>query len=314
MATNSLWRAAAEGNAKLLRELLTGQHSRGRAKEQQINVRATNAQGQTLLHVAVLADSPECVSLLIDHAAAAATAELRSNGLYPFLNHRDTSLGWTALHHAIFRKHTTAALLLAARGAEIDVLDHKGYSPVDLAFVNEYPPPAPNTCPVPPPVPSSRTRGATSDSDAVEIAREYGDEYDEEEAEQEPYFSGPDEWSGQRLAHLARGHVVHEVDRSNSRQASSVKSETEVLGELFTWYVQLIPARTIRQRTYRWSCRGEGSNYCLGHGNPNSASQPKRVTSLPSDDSIVVQVSTSEFATGTRHLHIWLIIQRTPGV
>ena len=61
-----------------------------------------------------------------------------------------------------------------------------------------------------------------------------------------------------------------------------------------------------------WLCahRGEGSNYCLGHGNPNSVAQPKRVTSLPQqqEEDSVVQVSTSDFSTGARAPLILIII------
>jgi hypothetical protein len=116
----SLWRAASEGNAKQLNDMLRSGKAAG------FNI--TNTLGQTPLHVAVIAGQVECVSVLLADPSLD-------------VNRRDADLGWTPLHYAIFKKFPRIAVMLAARGAEIDVLDHEGFSPVDLAFVDTYPPP-----------------------------------------------------------------------------------------------------------------------------------------------------------------------------
>lgn len=202
----SLWRAASEGNAKQLSAML-------RSGKAAAGCNITNTLGQTPLHVAVIAGQAECVSVLLADPSLD-------------VNHRDADLGWTPLHYAVFKKFPRIAVMLAARGAEIDVLDHAGFSPVDLAFVDTYPPPR----------------------------RDDFDLFDQELPSH-----------GQAAA-----------------ASSPASKPDEVFGELFTW--------------------GEGSNYCLGHGNPNSVAQPKRVTSLPQqqqqEEDSVVQVSTSDFSTG----------------
>ena len=87
------------------------------------DVKMVNYMGCTVLHLAVVGDSIECVELILQH--------------HPGLVNKKNRFGWAALHLAAQRgKCATLKLLLDSRG-DVKIRDGDGWTARDLAWSND---------------------------------------------------------------------------------------------------------------------------------------------------------------------------------
>lgn len=82
--------------------------------------RAVRSDGVTAAHVAARSGKAAALSLLLEHGADAAAADVR---------------GLTILHHAALAKSATVARVAIARGAPLSALDAAGRGPIEVAVL-----------------------------------------------------------------------------------------------------------------------------------------------------------------------------------
>lgn len=112
----NLYEAAENGRLDGLRATLL----RGSAQTQ---AKRTNSLGQTILHLAARGGHDDCVRFLVG-------VELAQNA--PPIDAQDYGNGWTALHYAILHRHLTVAAILIDAGANMQIADKQGLTPLDL--------------------------------------------------------------------------------------------------------------------------------------------------------------------------------------
>eukprot|EP01114_Cavostelium_apophysatum_P018882 TRINITY_DN5935_c0_g1_i4.p1 TRINITY_DN5935_c0_g1~~TRINITY_DN5935_c0_g1_i4.p1 ORF type:complete len:1235 (+),score=382.61 TRINITY_DN5935_c0_g1_i4:315-4019(+) len=104
---------AARGERKQLSQFVN-------RKDNKSLIDKKNGAGLTALHLAAANGFKDSVEILIDAGAS--------------LNIKDRSQARTALHLAALNNHLSTVLLLLSKGAQTELLDKKGFAPLDLLF------------------------------------------------------------------------------------------------------------------------------------------------------------------------------------